>query len=140
MEKHLEHEGTVFSINGNSMIVRIVSSSACGGCAAKSYCIPSGTSDKDILVESFSGNYISGERVRVVMRESLGFIALLVGYIVPFFVVMATLLSVYLVTRNELVSGLLSLFVLIPYFFMIKMLNPKITKTFGFTVQKINNA
>jgi len=138
MEKHLEHEGTVFSINGNSMIVRIVSSSACGGCAAKSYCIPSGTSDKDIIVENFSGNYVSGERVKVIMRESLGFTALLIGYIVPFFVVMITLLTVYQITANELVSGLLSLLVLIPYFFTIKLLNPKITKTFGFSVQKIN--
>ena len=138
MEKHLEHEGTVASICGNTMIVRIVSSSACGSCAAKSYCIPSGNNDKDILVENFSGNFVSGERVKVVMRESLGFMALLIGYIIPFFVVMITLLTVYFISGNELVSGLLSLLVLIPYFLTIKMLNPRITKTFGFTVQKIN--
>jgi len=140
MKNHLEHEGTVASICGNTMVVRIVSSSACGGCAAKSYCIPSGSIDKDILVENFSGNFVSGERVKVVMRESLGFMALLVGYIIPFFVVMITLLIVYQITRNELVSGLSSLLVLIPYFFMIKLLNPKITKTFGFSVQKISIA
>jgi len=138
MENHLEHEGTVASICGSTMIVRIVSSSACGSCAAKNYCIPYGTNDKDILVENFTGNFVSGERVKVVMRESLGFMALFISYIIPFFVVMATLLTVYLITRNELISGLLSLLVLIPYFLTIKMLNPKITKTFGFTVQKIN--
>jgi len=138
MKKHLEHEGTVASICDNTMIVRIVSSSACGNCAAKSYCIPSGNSDKDILVENFTGNFVSGERVRVLMRESLGFMALFIGYVIPFFVVLITLFTVYQLTKNELISGLLSLLVLIPYFFTIKMLNPKITKTFGFTVQKIN--
>ena len=136
MEKHLEHEGTVTSISGSTMVVRIVSTSACGGCAAKSYCVPYGDNNREILIENFSGNFVLGERVTVIMKESLGFIALFVGYVTPFLVVMATLITSYLVTSNELVSGLLSLLVLVPYYFTIKLLNPKITKTFGFSVQK----
>ena len=140
MEKHVEHEGTVASICGNTMVVRIVSSSACSGCAAGSYCIPFKNREKDVNIDNFSGNFVSGERVKVVMRQSLGFRALCIGYIAPFAVVITTLLLVYQITENELASGLSSLLVLIPYYLILKMFNQKITKTFGFSVEKINTA
>jgi sigma-E factor negative regulatory protein RseC len=140
MEKQVEHEGTVASICGDTMIVRIVVSSACSGCAAKGYCTPSENKDRDIRVDGFSGDFVSGERVKVVMQQSLGFRALCIGYIIPFAVVLATLPAVYRVTGNELVSGLSALLILVPYYLIIKLLNRKITKVFGFTVQKINVA
>ena len=140
MEKHVEHEGTVASVCGNTMIVRIVASSVCGGCAAKSYCIPSENKDRDIRVEGFSDDFVSGERVKVIMRQSLGFRALYIGYIVPFALVLITLLVMYRVSGNELASGLSALLVLIPYYLILKLLNKKIAKTFGFTVQKIDIA
>jgi sigma-E factor negative regulatory protein RseC len=138
MEKQVEHEGTVASICGDTMIVRIVASSACSGCAAKGYCMPSENKDKDIRVDGFSGDFILGERVKVVMRQSLGLRALCIGYLIPFAVVLATLVVVYQVTGNEPASGLSALLILVPYYLIIKLLNRKITKTFGFTVQKIN--
>ena len=140
MEKHVEHEGTVASVCGNTMIVRIIASSACGACAAKDYCAPSEKKDKDIRVEGFSGDFVSGERVKVIMRQSLGFRAMLIAYFFPFVLVLATLLMVYQVTGNELASGLSALLILSPYYLIIKLLNQKITKTFGFTVQKIDIA
>jgi len=140
MEKHVEHEGTVASICGNTMIVRIIASSACGGCAAKGYCMPSENKDKDIRVEGFSGDFVSGERVKVVMRQSLGFRALYIGYIIPFVLALAILLIVYHLSGNELASGLSALLVLVPYYLILKLLNQKIAKTFGFTVQKIDIA
>ena len=140
MEKQVEHEGTVASICGDIMIVRIVTSSACSSCAAKSHCMPSESNDKDIQVEGFSGDFALGEKVKVVMKQSLGFRALCLGYLVPFVVVLITLLIVYQFTGNELVSGLTSLLILIPYYLILKLLNRKITQTFGFAVQKINVA
>ena len=140
MEKRIEHEGTVSSICGNSMTVRIVAASACGGCAAQSCCMPSGNRDIDIRVDGFSGDFVSGERVRVIMRQSLGLRALCIGYLAPLAVVLTILPVVYVITGNELASGLLALFSLVPYYFILKLLNRKISKTFGFTVQKINVA
>ncbi len=138
MKEQIEHEGTVASISGNTMIVRIVASSACAGCAAKSHCMPSENQDKDIRIEGFSGDFVSGERVKVLMQQSLGFRALFLGYILPFFVVLITLLTAYQLTGNELASGLASLLILIPYYLAIKLFHRKIEKTFGFTVKKIN--
>ena len=140
MEKRVEHEGIVASVLGSKMIVRIVASSACSGCAAGDYCVPSGNKDRDLQVEGFSGDFLSGERVKVIMRQSLGIRALCIGYVIPFVVVLATLLFVYQITGNELASGLSALLVLVPYYLIIKLLNRKIAKTFRFTVQKINVA
>ena len=140
VEKRVEHEGIVASILGDTMIVRIVASSACNGCAAKNYCAPSENKDKDIRVEGFSGDFVSGERVKVIMRQSMGIRALCVGYFIPFVVVLATLSVVFQTTGNELASGLSALLMLVPYYLIIKLLNRKITKSFGFTVQKISVA
>ena len=140
MEKQVEHEGTVVSVLGDTMIVRIVASSACNSCVAKGYCVPSENKDKDIRVEDFSGNFVSGEKVKVMMQQSLGFRALYVGYLIPFMLVLVSLLIVFQTTGNELVSGLSALLTLIPYYLIIKLLNWKISEIFRFTVQKINVA
>jgi sigma-E factor negative regulatory protein RseC len=138
MEKQMEHEGTVVSVLDNAVVVRVVASSACNSCAAKSYCAPSENKDKDIRVEGFSGDFVSGERVKVFMRQSLGMKALCIGYLIPFVVVLITLVIVLKITGNELASGLSALLVLLPYYLIIKLLNRKISKSFGFSVQKIN--
>ena len=140
MGNQVEHEGTVISMNGNTMIVRIVASSACGGCAARNYCGTSESKDKDICVESFSGDFVAGERVKVLMQRSMGFRALCIGYIIPFALILITLLIVYQFSGNELASGLSALIILSPYYLMLHLFNQKITKSFGFTVQKINIA
>jgi len=138
MEKQVEHEGTVVSVHGNTMIVRMVVSSACSACRAKSYCVPSGNKDRDLRIEGFSGDFVSGERVKVIMQQSMGVRALCLGYVIPFVAVLATLLIVFQTTGNELASGLSALLILAPYYLIIKLMNPKIAKVFGFTVQKIN--
>jgi len=140
MENQVEHEGTVVSMNGNTMIVRIVASSACSGCAAKNYCATTENKDKDICVVDFSGDFVSGERVMVVMQPSMGFRALCIGYIIPFVLALTTLLMVYTFSGNELASGLSALLALIPYYLILHFFNQKITKKFGFTVKKINIA
>ena len=136
MVKQVEHEGIVASVCGNKMVVRVVTSSACGSCVAKGHCMPAENRDMDIHIDSFSGNFETGEQVTLVMRQSLGMRALFICYLVPFVLAFTALIVVYQTTRNELASGLASLFILVPYYFMLKMFNQKITKSFGFTVKK----
>jgi len=137
MEKKVEHEGIVASICGNTLIVRIITSSVCGGCAARGYCVPAGNNDKEIAIKDFSGDFVSGERVMVAMQQSLGVRALCIGYLIPLAVAVASLLVVYQITGNELASGLLALFLMVPYYLLLKLFNQKFEKTFRFTVKKI---
>ena len=136
MGKQIEHEGTITSICDDTMIVRIAASSACAGCAAKGHCMPVGNKDLDICIEKYTGSFEAGEQVKIIMQQSIGMQAVFIGYIVPFAVALTTLIAVYQLTKNELASGLSSLFVLVPYYLILKLINKKITKTFGFTVKK----
>ena len=138
MEKHIEYEGTIASICGRRMIVRIVASSACAGCVANGYCITAGNKEKDISIEGFSGDFISGEKVKVVMRQSLGFRALCIGYMLPFVVALLSLIIAYQITGNELFSGISALLAIAPYYLIIKIFSRKIEKKFRFSIQKIN--
>jgi len=122
------------------MMVRIVASSACGACAARNYCAPSESKEKEIRIEGFSGSYAAGERVKVLLQQSLGFRALYFGYIIPLLLSLAALATVYRFTGNELAAGLSVLLVLTPYYLILKLLNQRIAKSFGFTVQKIDIA
>jgi sigma-E factor negative regulatory protein RseC len=140
MEKRVEHEGIVASVSGNTMMVRIVSSPACSVCAAGRYCVASENKDKDICVEMFSGDFVLGEKVMVVMQQLLGFKALCIVYLIPFVAVLLTLFMVYHITHSELVSGLSALAILFPYYLMVKLMNRQFDfdKIFKCSVEKLN--
>ena len=141
MEKQVEHEGTVASVCDNTVIVRIVAASACSGCAAHGHCMSgmsAGSKEIDIRIDNTSSDFVSGERVKVIMRQAFGMRALFIGYIAPLVLVLATLPIVYQLTHNELASGISALLMLVPYYLSLKLFNRKISKAFGFTVQKIN--
>ena len=60
------------------------------------------------------------------------------GYILPFFVVLSTLIIVQEITGNELISGLISLAILIPYYITLYFLRHHLKKIFKFEVEEIN--
>jgi sigma-E factor negative regulatory protein RseC len=138
MEKKIKHEGTVTSVSGNTLTVRIVSESACAGCAAKNCCAPSESKEKEIRVANIAGNFVAGDQVMLVLQQFLGFKAVCIGYLIPFILSLAALLTVLSVTDNELAGGLAALLILVPYYLIVKRMRHKLDKTFGFTVQKID--
>jgi sigma-E factor negative regulatory protein RseC len=138
MDKRIEHEGIVVDISDNKLTIRILALPACGGCVAKSHCMPSESKEIDICVDHYSGAYQLGERVMVVMQQSLGFKALGIGYLLPFVIMMVCLLVVYQLTDNELASGLAALLILIPYYIVVKLVLHKKSDIFDFQVKKMN--
>lgn len=120
------------------MIVTIVNQSACSTCHAKGACTVSDYQDKEIEINEFSGNYQPGQEVTVVFKESKGFSALLWGYVLPFLVVLITLIVVLEITDDELKAGLISLAVLIPYYTTLYFLRHHLKKIFKFEVEETN--
>lgn len=120
------------------MVVTIVSQSACSTCHARGACSVSDFQDKEIEIESFRGNYHPGQEVTVLFKESKGFAALWWGYVLPFILVLATLIVALEVTGNELSSGLISLAVLLPYYAGLYLLRHHLKKIFKFEVEEIN--
>ena len=134
----IRHKGFVKTVNSDRMIVTIVNQSACSTCHAKGACTVSDYQDKEIEINEFSGNYQPGQEVTVVFKESKGFSALLWGYVLPFLVVLITLIVVLEITDDELKAGLISLAVLIPYYTTLYFLRHHLKKIFKFEVEETN--
>lgn len=134
----IRHKGFVKTVNSDRMIVTIVNQSACSTCHAKGACTVSDYQDKEIEINEFSGNYQPGQEVTVVFKESKGFGALLWGYVLPFLVVLITLIVVLEITDDELKAGLISLAVLIPYYTTLYFLRHHLKKIFKFEVEETN--
>lgn len=130
----IQHDGEVQKADGNSVIVRITSLSACSGCHAEGSCTITGKEDK--LVE-VSGNYnvTTGDIVTVIMKKSMGYAAILLGYFLPLFVVLIILIILNSLSVPELTAGLFSLAMLIPYYAMLYLFRNKIDKKFTFTIK-----
>lgn len=133
--KHVEHKGVVKEIGEKTMKVSILSVSACASCAVKGACGVSDMQEKEIDVRRPDWNAEINQTVTLVMKESLGFIALFLGYGVPFIVVLVTLITTMAITGNEGLSGILSLAVLVPYYLILYRFRDKLRKKFEFAVK-----
>lgn len=136
MNTDIKHKAFVKEVSGDSMTVTIINESACSACHAKGACNMSDFQEKEIEISSFSRSYSPGEEVTVLFRESQGFKALLYGYMLPFMVVLFTLILSFSISGNEVFSGLLSLAVLFPYYTTIYFFRHNLKKVFKFELEE----
>jgi len=130
----ISHEGIVQKIGKNSVLVAISPSSACSGCHAEGSCSLAGKEEKIIEV---SGIYrlSPGDTVEVQMEQAMGFTALFLGYIFPFLVVLISLIILISLNAGELVSGLVSIAMLIPYYLLLISFRKRINEKFTFKIK-----
>lgn len=136
----IEHKGIVKSIIGNELQVSIIVQSACAACTLKGSCSVSELEEKivDVFVEN-PDTYKNGESVEVYYKQSLGFRALFLGYVLPFLILVISLIILMSVTQNELLSGIISLLLLVPYYLILYFSKDKIKQTFMFSIKKTFN-
>uniref|UniRef100_UPI003217AABE SoxR reducing system RseC family protein n=1 Tax=uncultured Draconibacterium sp. TaxID=1573823 RepID=UPI003217AABE len=135
-ESDIRHRGFVTEVKGTSLLVNIVSQSACASCHAKGACTVSDYQDKTIEITDVTGNYKAGQEVTVLFKQSKGFTAVIWGYMVPFFLVLGTLIAALEISGNELHAGLLSLAVLIPYYITLYFFRHHLKKVLKFEVEE----
>lgn len=136
--KTIEHKGFIQSIENGLIKVSILAQSACASCHAKGGCSVSDIQDKTIDVYENSHNYKVGESVNVVLEQKLGFKALFLGYILPFIIVLISLIILTITTKNEAIAGLVSLGLLIPYYIGLNTQKEKLKKSFSFKIEKLD--
>ena len=137
-ETDIKHKGFVKKVTDTTLIVNIVNQSACSACHAKGACSVSDYQDKEIEISNFNNNYAPGQEVTILFKESKGFTALFYGYVLPFMLVLLTLIVSNSATNNELFAGLLSLAILIPYYITLYFFRHLLKKVFNFEVEEIN--
>ncbi len=134
-ESTIEHTGIVKSVDNKHVVVDIVAHPACSGCLASGICDLSEQRNKEIRAVS-NPDVKVGEQVLVVMRQSLGYRALFLGYLLPFMIVITILITMTSLSISEPVSGLSALLSLVPYYAIIYIKKEKIGKSFSFTIKK----
>ncbi|MFW6094905.1 MAG: SoxR reducing system RseC family protein, partial [Bacteroidota bacterium] len=112
--------------------------SACASCHAKGVCTASDMENKEVEVIAEPTNYNIGEQVNIVLQQSLGFKALLYGYVYPFFLLLITLIILSFIFKNELIVGIGALSVLIPYYILLYFYKDRLQKVFSFKIQKLS--
>jgi len=134
----VKHQGVVSKMTDDCIEVSIISMSACSSCHAKSACTISDSKEKSVKVydKSASEKYSVGESVNVIMKKTKGLEAVLWGYLLPFFVLLVTLV-VALNYTNELRAGLISLGSLVPYYLLLYAFRGKIRQSFSFEIEKL---
>ena len=137
MNTTIKHSGVVESVTGDCIKVRIVQTSECVSCKVAGHCHASDKKDKtvDVYGTDTSGLNI-GDEVMVVASESMGWFAVVLGFVLPFIIVVALLFAVLGVSGNELTAALASLFSLIPYFVLLYLCKDKIRKRISFTIER----
>ncbi len=128
--------GIIKDMDDSNYFVSIIAQSACVSCQVKGACNVSDMQE-EIIEVPVSGNriYNVGDRVEIIMEKSMGKRAVFLGYILPFFILLATLIISLNLFDNEGVAGLMALGILIPYYFILYFLKDKIRNSFEFRIR-----
>lgn len=130
----IQHEGIVKNVSNGSVTVGITSNPACSGCHADGICGISGKEEKVIDIKG-KFNVSPGDTVTVVMEQATGYKAVVLSYLVPLILIISCLITLNLFSASELTAGLISILMLIPYFFFLYLFRKKINRSFTFTLK-----
>jgi sigma-E factor negative regulatory protein RseC len=137
MSQKIEHTGIITHIDGTKIQVQIVQLSACSSCHAKGACSASDMDEKLIDVESNDFTLKIGDQVQLLGESSMGLFAVLLAFVIPFLLILLSLLILRTYTSNEALSGTIALGVLVPYFMILSLFNKKLKNKLKFTVEKL---
>jgi sigma-E factor negative regulatory protein RseC len=133
--QNISHPGIIQSIDDQYITIRVESAAACGSCKAKGSCGMAEMEDKMIeVIRSDDKHYAVGQYVTVYMKQTLGTLAVVLGYVVPFVVVLLTLIFMLQFGFSEGIAGLVSLGILIPYYLTLHLCRHMLRKTFRFYI------
>ena len=133
----IKHRGIVEKIEGSHVVVRIVQTSACSACSAKGLCNASESKEKQIDVYEVNPSYRIGEEVMLCGSTSMGMRAVLLAFGIPVLLLLAALFITMRVTDGDaLLSSIVALLAVIPYYLVIHLMKDKLNKTFSFVIEK----
>lgn len=138
MAELIEHSGVVERIEGDAVLVRITSHSACGCCKARAACGLAETQEKIVEVHTpEAGSYHPGEEVSVGVRRRVGAVAVVYAYVGA----LAVLLVVLMVSSLALgwsdgASALAALAGVALYYGVLGLFRRRIEHTIHFTITK----
>jgi sigma-E factor negative regulatory protein RseC len=128
--------GIISHIDNESIYVSIQTQSACSSCHSKGVC--SVTEMKEKIIEiprEQNETFKIGDHVTVLMEKSMGTKAVLLGYIIPFFLLLMSLILSMEFFQSEIIAGILAIGLLAVYYISLYITRDKIKKKFRFSIR-----
>jgi positive regulator of sigma E activity len=136
LNNSIEHCGVIKEVTQKTIKVSLLNISGCASCHTKSTCSVSDIDNKVIDVINPGVKFNTGDKVKVAFEKSLAPLALIIGYLAPFILLMAVLLVSLSVTNDEVFSGIASLFSVGVYYLILTLFRNKLKSTFTFRILK----
>ena len=135
MSQFIEHEGKIHRIEGDNAQVLITQSTACASCDAKSAC-PAAQGAEKIIEAIMTDNSLKvGDAVIVYGQRSLGLLAVLLTFVIPFMLILVLLFVFRYFIENDALSGAIALASLVPYYIILSFFKEKLKSKFQFYVK-----
>jgi sigma-E factor negative regulatory protein RseC len=132
--RYLEHIGRVTdTLNGRVKISLI--GSGCSACH-KSLCMLGDSKAKEVEILSNTNEFETGDEVIVKINLASGYKAVALLYLIPFLLMMLSLVGMSRLVYNEGIAGLTSLLILIPYYGMIYLQKDSLRSQCSIDVEK----
>lgn len=139
MADSIKHQGIVENIDGSHVKVRIIQTSACSTCSIKGHCSSADTKEKLIDVENYYSYPLAiGQEVWVVGKMYMGAMAVIYAFVIPFLIVFVSLFLMRSLSGSDLWAALISLLLLVPYYFLLHSFDKELGKKFTFILQPMN--
>ena len=130
------HNGIIKDIDDSYYYVSIIAQSACVSCQVKGACNVTDMQEEIIEVPVSGGKvYEVGDRVEILMGKSMGKKAVFLGYILPFIILLTTLIISVNIFSDEGIAGLTAFGILIPYYLILYLFKNKLRNSFEFRLQ-----
>ena len=138
----IKHDGIIIALNEDgTAFVRIVQTSACAACKAKAMCASAESAEKEMTVVLLGDEqWAVGNEVEVMVQQKMGWKAVVLAYLLPFFVMLAVMFigNAIWAVREEIL-GTVALCAMAVYYLVLGMFKDKLQKEFSFTARKKNN-
>ena len=151
----IKHDGIIIALNEDGIaLVRIVQTSACAACKAKAMCASAESAEKEMTVVLLGDEqWAVGNEVEVMVQQKMGWKAVVLAYLLPFFVMLAVMFvgngllamgdgATGLLgdeAKREAVLGTIALCAMALYYIVLGLFKSKLQKEFSFTAKKKNN-
>ena len=157
----IKHDGIIIALNEDgTALVRIVQTSACAACKAKAMCASAESAEKEMTVvllgerapqnasvfgdpakpmrrEGERRGFAVGDTVEVMVQQKMGWKAVVLAYLLPFFVMLAVMfIGNAIWTVREEILGTVALCAMALYYLLLGMFKDKLQKEFSFTARK----
>lgn len=132
----VSHPGTVVQATPDNVMVMIMAESACASCHSKKLCTLSEMKEKTISIPVRNQSFAPGDAVDVIMTESLGMLAIFLAYILPFLLLVASVVAGNAAGLSEPATGIMVVGLLTVYFFILYFMRKRLQKKFSFKLIK----